>query len=389
MQGEFLDYTLPTIIDTNIGQTLTISADDETGTAYVFTYFFQSVIRIQPKENIDAYSYLVEISDGFEIATYSLDVVAIPSIVYPSYIATNKGPPYFSELIEPIILELGEQQTYHLPQIADPDNEQVIVTAILKDAALFAHFNNASLTFTFNPSEQGTDTNSNPLTAKYQFSILVKERVSIIVPQNATNDSQISQSHEVHNTTSKTYKCDIKIIHVSRSGIFSLKITSANSVAAEIIARNLNESDLEVTIQEAQRVQIKIQEIPESKLLQIKMNLHNQEDFSQGVELDAITVRVVQNITQKIELGQALLQKGTTARAQIPIQYSESKKNTMKHKHSILDQMKIVALLKDMERPTMITVLTVSIFVQLLLYSQVHSQCLQWICHALYLEHDE
>ncbi|TNV86560.1 hypothetical protein FGO68_gene5593 [Halteria grandinella] len=432
-QGQTIDYPLPSVVDSNHGQTPYVIITDVAGTLYPdfvdFTNSSHTIIRVFATSALapGVYNIQVKICDGIVCPAYDLQVIVL--VPPPEFAIQNLGPPAFTEDLEPVQLQIGKSFSYTLPPISDPDEDKFYVTAQLKDSASFVVFNNASLKFTFNPTNMTaiktnyeisvvlTDLNKEPQSAKYQISLIINGTAPKNIPkppqepssiqnssQNATTSNQNASSSNSttnsssSNTTSssqnqtqeisesesqgqqsdeeysyaqgsqrgkiKTYKCDVLITQVSRAEKLQLKVVSPNKEASENVARAITEADIDLRISSssAERVQIKIEDILSSNTLVISMVLKNKDQISQGVELDYVTIKILKRIFIKKDQFEASLQKDATAKAKMPSQYSES-------------QLKAVALVQSTEKPTMITVMSVNLVVQLFFGSMM---CLIW-----------
>ncbi|TNV86521.1 hypothetical protein FGO68_gene6081 [Halteria grandinella] len=375
---EIIDYELPAIVDPDFSQILTVSLMDTSGTAFPsfvdFTDPTHQIIRIQPSlaTPVANYTVLVQISDEIDITTYSLKIIVKQPSIQKAFSVSNIGPPIFNEPIQPIVLEMGKSSKLNLPLISDPDGDQVDITAVLKDSRAFIVFNNILKSLSFSPTPETatkatyeiilvlTDINEKPMQTKYPITIQINGVATKNIPINVTEISQKEES-DSKQKSNKFYSCDIRIIQIDKFGMLYLKITSSSLVAAETIAQSLNETDLDVRITsiDNKMVQIKIQEVLERNQLAIQLELETKDEISSGIELDQLTVKVVNSLSKKIELGYALLPKGVLDRRKVPVQYSEN-------------QQKLAALVESTEKPTMITVLTLNIFIQIFFGSALH-----------------
>ncbi|TNV86427.1 hypothetical protein FGO68_gene5058 [Halteria grandinella] len=301
--GSLIDYNLPNVIDPEFGQMQIISMYDSSGIAYPgfldFTNPAHNTIRIQPisLDQAGAFMIQIRISDGISITNYTLNVVVetAPEPAPSIYTITNSGPPQFTQPVDQIILEIGYNYNFKLPPIQDPDGDQIVATAILGESSIFTDFNDFSLVLNFSPQISSVtksnftmvmilaDLNKNPLKSKYLIEIVIQGKIAQI--PNTSNPTQISK-RDIQNPLAKIYKCNIKITEVNRKGMLYLKIAQSNNVASQIIAKSLNESDIDVRIisqEEVQIVKIKIAEILDKNILAIQLQISDLELISAGV----------------------------------------------------------------------------------------------------------
>ncbi|TNV87103.1 hypothetical protein FGO68_gene17388 [Halteria grandinella] len=186
-----------------------------------------------------------------------------------------------------------------------------------------------------------TDKNVKPKRSKYTIAIIIN---GIGNDENAT---QISPPDYTHYSS----KCGLKILRVRRDGQMELKITPTRSVGAEMIAKKLNESQLEVNLTSRgdERVPIKIEGVDQN-ILTITLFFKDRNTISANLEFDTIAVRTVESVA--FADNWSILPKYTRAAAVVPIQYSDEQREAAK-------------FVQSTQQPTEIAVLSLSIILQL------------------------
>ncbi|TNV86424.1 hypothetical protein FGO68_gene10200 [Halteria grandinella] len=255
-QGVSEDYLLPYIVDANHAQTYTVSIADGGGLAYPsfvdFTDSTHTKIRVQPSLTtpMGDYTILVNINDGYISTSYSLKITVTAPPPTPSgnnlFAVTNIGPPYFIVPLETLKIEIGKTATFKLPQFIDPDNDKVIVTALLRDAAIFTKFDDKGLQFVFNPTNENavkpkyqvtivfTDQNQNSKSIQYPLYLIVNGLQLKNNLASQANQSDLSILEEQVRSKLKLYKCGFKIVRVTRDSKMHLKVTCGLRAASEL-----------------------------------------------------------------------------------------------------------------------------------------------------------
>ncbi|TNV86570.1 hypothetical protein FGO68_gene9231 [Halteria grandinella] len=341
--GLITDFQLPSIVDPDTEQTITVTLTEAGGSAFPsfidFSDSTHTVLRIQPGATIVVTTYQlgVRLSDGLSQATYTLFVMVeastgtpppppppspppsslpsppipptppVPEVVPPppidkSFLITNSGPPIFTSPLETITLKLGQSTTYTLPTQTDPDNDNIDISIDLKETTAFAQYSGQK--FTFLPQKGGkykteyeiaivlADDNKDQKRSNYKLKVIIESE----------KDKEVETGPEVNggipaNPKAKLIKCSIKIVEVSRDSHFKLKITSSQQYASSAIAKKLNESDFQVTLKDKQGIRIKIEEVLDETILSIKLEFKNKNEISSGMVRVAIKHNIYRNWT--------------------------------------------------------------------------------------------
>ncbi|TNV86410.1 hypothetical protein FGO68_gene1607 [Halteria grandinella] len=288
-KGESIMIQLPAIIDPDIQQVITMSIRPQQS----FMELLQSQIRVYPSTStqIGTYSVFVDLFDGIATTTYSL---AIHVIQESPLTILNQGPPIFTNEISTIYLKIGQNKTYFLPEIQDPDeDDRAIVSVQLMDAMAFTEFDQESLALSFKLLRETvfcpqylikiilSDSNKKPMQSVYQISLIIENYNIVKIPTDE-NRAEIP-NHDKNSTI--THNCSIKIMRLNRSGQVELKIFSSWRKAGEWVAKVINETDLEATIPSRDNEIVKILkvELLESSTLLIDLQFEKLEEVSQSL----------------------------------------------------------------------------------------------------------
>ncbi|TNV86362.1 hypothetical protein FGO68_gene3237 [Halteria grandinella] len=283
-----VEYPLPNVYDPNMGQSKAVSILVALGGVPIFVDFIvppKTALRVIPTllTPIRNYSVYFILNDGLNYTIYTQRILVQEQL--PNQIVIrNMGAPVFVTEIESVTVEIGKSITYTLPEVTDPDNDPVKVSVNLGDAMFFSKYDSGQGEFKFRPTKSTatklmyevsvvlTDENEKPMSSKYTLIVNVLEPivVSIITEPQSISD------------TKQTFKCFLKILRVTRTGELYLKITSSNSIAAQLIASRLNESDVHVSISNRprERIGVKIEKVTLDNVLQLKLDLENKGSVS-------------------------------------------------------------------------------------------------------------
>ncbi|TNV86625.1 hypothetical protein FGO68_gene11316 [Halteria grandinella] len=293
-------YPLPTIVDPNLEQTITITLIDGGSSAYPtfidFTDPSKTEIKIEPTSSTAVGTYLVQVQlyDGIATATYTLNImVEAMQVAQNAYIQTNSGPPVFASSLEIVNVKAGNTVIYTLPSKIDPDeNDSISIAVYLQQATPFTKYDSSSLQFTFSP-QIGTkyskqyeitielaDNNINPKRNQYKLTVQVEQEQENKQNKNKTDDEIIDAI--INSKDKKVYKCGIKIVQVGRNGQMQLKIASSSSQHAAAIAQELKDSYIQVHVDE-QTLTVKIEDVLEGNILSIKLEFINSAQISTGM----------------------------------------------------------------------------------------------------------
>ncbi|TNV86255.1 hypothetical protein FGO68_gene15285 [Halteria grandinella] len=295
-QGQIKSLTLKNIVDPDLGQITTTTLIDGGNGAYPifvdFTDASHTVIKIQPTSSTIAGTYLlsVQLSDGFATTTYNLNIVVeAVKLIQSKYIKTNQGPPRFISSLEALTLQIGVVKNYTLPPQIDPDEQDRIqITIELKEAIVLALYDTKTTTLTFNPKSESNysngyeiiitlmDNSINPEKTIYKLIVKIEQAAKIIyqIKNDTVGDLLTSK------IANSKYQSSIKIVQVSRNGQLLLKIKSSQGFAARAIASVLNETDINVFVEDKSNCTTKIEEVLEGNILQIKLNFTNKQQIS-------------------------------------------------------------------------------------------------------------
>ncbi|TNV86505.1 hypothetical protein FGO68_gene13225 [Halteria grandinella] len=372
--SQSINYALPLIVDPDQGQAITTIIIDGGSNAYpVFADFTDSAhIKIEPiTPAFGNYPVSVLLSDGIATTSYALNIIVLPvKVVSITYTLSNQGPPTFTSPLETVFIKVGDDFSYTLPSQIDPDNDDKIsITVDLKQAASFAQYDPSSQKFTFKPKKGAkysqsydiaitlADDNINQKKSNYKLAVQIEQEIETQPTKNETviddeieiTSQWINEMNSPSSKQKKTHKCSIKIMEVSRNGRMQLKITSSLNSISVAIVNELKAQQIRLAVAGKNEISAKIESVRDGSILLISMQF--KDDISAGMDLDYLQVRILKDIILDTGTAYAYLPQGTSASAQIPIQYSPS-------------QERIAALLKGSEEKAQIGALTVSVLLQ-------------------------
>ncbi|TNV85934.1 hypothetical protein FGO68_gene8988 [Halteria grandinella] len=233
----------PTIYDPDSGQIIQVELLNPPSFVE-FTDILKSGIAIEPtlSNPPGIYTIQIDLYDGFENTTYSLEVHITPS---PSPISpimvTNQGPPFFTSPLSEITLKQDELTAFTLPSIIDPDGDKFIINVALGEAKLFAEYGNGSFIFDLSNLIKGgqyrikielKDDNVSPQTNIYYLEVNVKGGISSTQIMKIANLTLIS----------------LKLLKATREGQVRLYFTGAPYYSLPFLASALNETDFFLTL---------------------------------------------------------------------------------------------------------------------------------------------